>query len=167
MATSEIDLSGSGRRGDRAFRWLVIGAAALVLIILGLVALTMTGRMGHVFDRMGLDFFTTKRWSPADKLFGALPFLWGTLFTATIALLIAVPISFGVALFVTQVASPRLRKPMTYMLDLLAVIPSVVFGLWGVLVLATPIQHVYERIHDAVAGIPILSSIFGDSAQGR
>ena len=139
MATPRaIDLHGTGSNGDRAFRWLVIGSAALVLVILALVALTMTGRMGPVFDRMGFDFFTSKRWSPGDKLFGALPFLWGTLYTALIALVIAVPISFGLALFVTQVAGPRMRKPMVYVLDLLAVVPSVVFGLWGVLVLS---QH--------------------------
>src|SRR5260221_7853681 len=134
--TGDMNLTASGSRADHAFRWLVIGSAALVLIILGLVALTMTGRMGPVLDRMGLDFFTSKRWSPSDKLFGALPFLWGTLYTALIALVIAVPISFGLALFVTQVAGRRLRRPMVYVLDLLAVVPSVVFGLWGVLVLA-------------------------------
>jgi phosphate transport system permease protein len=170
MATSEtarLDLKGSGSAGDHAFRWLAIGAAALVLLILGLVALTMTGRMGPILDRMGLDFFTSKRWSPADRVFGALPFLWGTLYTAAIALAIAVPVSFAVALFVTQVATPRVRKAMVYVLDLLAVVPSVVFGLWGVLVLAQPIQHVYVRIHHAVDGIPILQSIFGGSAQGR
>ena len=167
VATREIDLSGTGGRGDRTFRWLVIGAAALVLVILGLVAVTMTGRMGPVFDRMGLDFFTSKRWSPADRFFGALPFLWGTLYTALIALVLAVPVSFGVALFVTQVATPRIRKPMIYVLDMLAVVPSVVFGLWGVLVLAGPIQHAYEHIHDAVDGIPILQSIFGGTPQGR
>jgi phosphate transport system permease protein len=127
----------------------------------------MTGRMGPVLDRMGLDFFTSKRWSPGDKLFGALPFLWGTLYTALIALVIAVPISFGLALFVTQVAGPRLRKPMVAVLDLLAVVPSVVFGLWGVLVLATPIQHAYEHIHNVVGGIPVLGWIFGATPQGR
>jgi phosphate transport system permease protein len=116
---------------------------------------------------MGLDFFTTTRWAPADATFGAAAFMWGTLYTALIALVLAVPVSFGVALFVTQVARPRLKKPIVYVLDLLAVVPSVVFGLWGVLVLAEPIQGVYAHIHHAVAGIPVLDSIFGDTPQGR
>ncbi len=162
-----VDLRGTGSRSDSAFRWLALGSAALVLLVLGMIALTMTSRMGPVLDRMGLSFFATKRWSPADAVFGALPFLWGTLYTAVIALVLAVPVSLGVALFITQVATPRIRKPIIYVLDLLAVVPSVVFGLWGVLVLSTPIQHLYETIHHAVDGIPILQSIFGESPQGR
>ena len=153
--------------GDASFRYLAIGSAGMVLLVLGLIAVTMTARMGPVLNKMGFDFFTSKRWSPADSVFGALSFLWGTLYTGVIALSIAVPISLGVALFITQVASPKLRKPMVYVLDLLAVVPSVVFGLWGVLVLSGPIQHAYERIHDVVDGIPILQSILGASPQGR
>ena len=77
------------------------------------------------------------------------------------------PPTLGVGLFVPQVASPRLRKPLIYVLDLLAVVPSVVYGLWGVLVLAGPLQHLYQRIHGLVDGIPVLQSIFGPMAQGR
>ena len=139
----------------------------MVLLVLGLIAFEMSGRMSPVLDRMGFDYFTSRRWSPAERLFGALPFLWGTLYTALIALVIAVPISLLVALFVTQVAPMRLRRPLVYVLDLLAVVPSVVYGLWGVLVLAAPLQRLYVRIHEAVDGIPILDSIFGASPQGR
>src|SRR4029079_17988006 len=73
-----------------------------------------------------------------ESLYGALPFIWGTLYTALIALALAVPVSLGVALFITQVAPRWLKKPLVYMIDLVAVVPSVVFGLWGVLVLS---QH--------------------------
>jgi phosphate transport system permease protein len=133
-----LDLRGKSATSDRAFRWIAIGAAALVLLVLGLIALVMTRRAVPVLSEMGAGFFTSTRWSAPDALFGALPFIWGTLFTALIALAIAVPISLGVALFVTQVAPRWLKKPMVYMIDLLAVVPSVVFGLWGVLVLS---QH--------------------------
>ena len=133
-----LDLRGKSATGDRAFRWIAIGAAALVLLVLGLIALVMTRRAGLVLSEMGISFFTSTRWSAPDALFGALPFIWGTLFTALIALAIAVPVSLGVSLFVTQVAPRWLKKPMVYMIDLLAVVPSVVFGLWGVLVLS---QH--------------------------
>lgn len=162
-----LDLRGAPNHADRAFRGLAIGAAAIVLLVLALIALEMSGRMGPVLDRMGLDYFTSRRWSPAEGLFGALPFVWGTIYTAVIALVLAVPVSLGVALFVTQVASSRLRRPIVYVLDLLAVVPSVVYGLWGVLVLAQPLQELYVLIHEVVDGIPILQSIFGDSPQGR
>lgn len=121
---------------DRAFRWIAIGAGGFVLLILGMIALTMTSRAAPVLDQMGLSFFSSTRWSPPDSMYGALPFLWGTLYTAAIAVALAVPVSLGVALFVTQVAPRWLKKPLVYVLDLLAVVPSVVFGLWGVLVLS-------------------------------
>lgn len=163
----KIDLRGTPSRADQAFRGLAIGAAALVLLVLALIALEMSGRMSPVLDKMGFSYFTSKRWSPGDGLFGALPFLWGTLYTALIAIVLSVPVSLLVALFVTQVASPRWRRPIVYVLDLLAVVPSVVYGLWGVLVLAQPLQKIFLKIHNAVDGIPGLQSIFGASPQGR
>lgn len=129
-------LRGRRRTLDTAFRWIAIGAAGTVLVILALIAVVMSSRAFPVLDHMGLDFFTSKRWSPAGALFGALPFIWGTVYTAFIAVALAVPISLGVALFITQIAPLRLRRPLVYVLDLLAVIPSVVFGLWGILVLS-------------------------------
>jgi phosphate transport system permease protein len=164
---SHVDLSGSRQTADRAFNWLAIAAATVVLLILGLIALTMTNRASSVFGKMGFEFFTSKRWSPPDGHFGGLSFIWGTIYTSAIAIAIAVPISLAVALFITQLAPRRLKMPLVYVLDLLAVVPSVVFGLWGVLVLAEPIQGVYTHIHHLVAGIPILQPIFGDTPQGR
>jgi len=131
-----LDLRGNRAVADRAFRLTAVGAAALVLLILGLIAITMTNRALPVFKEMGLRFFSETRWSPPDAIFGALPFIFGTLFTAAIAVVLAVPISLGVALFITQIAPPWLKKPLVYLVDLLAVVPSVVFGLWGVLVLS-------------------------------
>jgi phosphate transport system permease protein len=132
-----LDLRGRNAYADRSFRWIAVGAAALVLLVLGMIALTMSRGAAPVLDQMGLSFLSSSRWSPPESLYGALPFLWGTLYTAAIAIAIAVPVSLGVALFVTQVAPRWLKKPLVYLLDLLAVIPSVVFGLWGVLVLST------------------------------
>jgi len=129
------ELRGQRQLADRAFRGVAIAAAALVLLVLGMIAITMTRRAWPALDGA---FFSSTRWSAADGVFGALPFLWGTLYTAAIAVAIAVPVSLGVALFITQLAPPWLRKPMIYLVDLLAVVPSVVFGLWGVLVLS---QH--------------------------
>ena len=133
-----LELRGNKQIADRIFRWVAIGAAGAVLVVLGMIAITMTRRSLPVLEEVGLDFFTTKRWAPASGAFGAVGFVFGTVFTAAIALVIAVPISLGLALFMTQIAPRWLKKPMVYMIDLLAVVPSVVFGLWGAFVLS---QH--------------------------
>src|SRR5688572_28597047 len=161
MAGPSIDLRGRGGAADAAFRWIALGAAALVLVILGLIAVVMTRRAFPVLDAMGLEFFTSTRWSPPDSLYGALPFLWGTLYTAAIAVVLAVPVSLGVALFITQVAPPRLKKPLIYLVDLLAVIPSVVFGLWGILVLAPHLGRSFltAGIILAIMITPIITSL--------
>lgn len=155
-----------GRRrhvGDTTFRWASTGAAALVLVILAMIAVTMTQRALPVLDRMGVDFFTSSRWSEPADLFGALPFIWGTLYTALIAVALAVPVSLGMALYITQVAPTWLRKPLVYLTDLLAVVPSVVFGLWGVLVLAPALgtgrSFLTAGIILAVMITPIITSL--------
>jgi phosphate transport system permease protein len=154
------ELRGRKQYADRAFRGIALGAAGLVLLILGLVAVTMTQRAWPAFD---VAFFSSTRWSAPEGVYGALPFLWGTLYTATIALVLAVPVSVGVALFITQVAPPWLKKPLVYLVDLLAVVPSVVFGLWGVLVLS---QHfglgrsfLTAGVILAIMIIPIITSL--------
>jgi phosphate transport system permease protein len=158
----KVDLRGNAQRADRAFRGGAIVAAAMVLVILGLIAITMTLRARPVIAEMGLDFFTSRRWSPADGKFGALPFLFGTLYTALIATVIAVPVSLGVALFITQIAPPWLKKPLVYVTDLLAVVPSVVFGLWGVLVLADQLggrSFLTAGVILAIMIVPIITSL--------
>ncbi|HET7500076.1 MAG TPA: hypothetical protein VFK02_03710, partial [Kofleriaceae bacterium] len=107
------ELRGRRQHADRLFGVLAFAAAGLVLLILGMIALIMTRRAWPAF---GGDFFSSTRWSPADHIFGALPFVWGTLYTAAIALAIAVPVSLGLALFITQVAPPQLKKPMVYLI---------------------------------------------------
>jgi phosphate transport system permease protein len=156
-----IDLRGKGSGADTAFRWVTIGAGAVVLLVLGLIAVVMTNRAVPVLRAMGFEFFTSTRWSPADGLYGALPFVWGTLYTALIAVVLAVPVSLGVALFITQVAPARLRRPLVYLVDLLAVIPSVVFGLWGILVLAPHLgrSFITAGVILAIMIIPIITSL--------
>src|SRR6185503_3194128 len=119
------ELRGGRRHADQAFRWVTIAAAGLVLLILALVASSMTQRALPVFEKMGTSFFSSKAWSPAEETYGALAFVFGTLYTALIALALAVPISLGVALFTTQVAPRWLSKPLVYLIDLCAVVPSV------------------------------------------
>lgn len=154
------ELRGHKQYADRAFRGIAIAAAGLVLLVLGMIAIRMTLR---AWPALGPEFFTSTRWSAPDGRFGALPFIWGTLYTAAIAVMLAVPVSLGVALFITQVAPPWLKTPLVYLLDLLAVVPSVVFGLWGVLVLS---QHfglsrsfLTAGVILAVMIIPIITSL--------
>ena len=168
MATVKTRLRARGGWADRIFSWVALAAAALVLVVLSLIAITMTRRSWAALDLMGPDFFTSSRWAPPDKFFGASAFIFGTLLSATIAVLIAVPVSIGIALFVTQVAPRWMRRPIVYVTDLLAVVPSVVFGLWGVLVFSGAIKGFYGSLHDTFGGIPVVGDVFGPpSASGR
>jgi phosphate transport system permease protein len=168
MAIVKTSLRSRGGSADRVFSWVALAAATLVLVVLSLIAITMTRRSWSALDLMGSKFFTSSRWAPPDRFFGAAAFIFGTLLSSAIAVLIAVPISIGIALFVTQVAPRWVRRPIVYVTDLLAVVPSVVFGLWGVLVFSGAIKGFYGWLHDAFGGIPIVGRIFGPpSASGR
>src|SRR3569833_2843745 len=159
--TTKPDLRGKRQLADKAFGGLAIGAAALVVLILALIAITMTNRARPVLGHMGLDFFTSSTWSEHDNVVGALPFIWGTVYTAVIAVVLAVPVSLGLALFITQIAPPWLKRPLVYLIDLLAVVPSVVFGLWGVLMLAPHLNRSFltAGIILAIMIVPIITSL--------
>jgi phosphate transport system permease protein len=158
----------SGRGGVRAERlfWLwTLATGLLVLAILALILITTTNEAWPVLRDMGFRFITTRTWDPnpgsGNAVFGALSFMYGTAVSSLIALLIAVPISIGIALFLTELAPRRLRAPAITVIDLLASVPSVVFGLWGVLIVAPVLVHVYRWLHDVLGGIPLLGSVFG------
>ena len=99
------------------------------------MVVSTTGTALPVFRAEGISFVTSTDWDPSDGQFGALAFIYGTIVTSVIALVIAVPLSLGVALFLTEYSPKRLRGPITYAVDLLAAVPSVIYGLWGVFVL--------------------------------
>lgn len=157
-----------GRMTDRVFRVLVFGVGALVLLILALILYTLVDQSLPVLRSEGLDFFTSDLWDPSKAAFGTLAFTFGTVVTSAIALVIAVPVSIGIALFTTEVAPRWLRRPIVYLVDLLAAVPSVVFGLWGVLILAPALTGFYQNWHDLFAGVPVLGTIFdGAPISGR
>ena len=116
--------------GDRAFRAMTLGCGLLVLVILAFIAVSMTQKAWPAFSHDGIRFFTTTRWAPSAEVFGSLPFVYGTIVTAIIALVLAVPLSIGIALFLSDVAPARLRRPVISLIDLLAAVPSVVYVLW-------------------------------------
>lgn len=153
---------------DRGFRALTWFAATLVLVILGLILVTMGHESWPVFRQEGLAFVFSDNWVPQTGNFGAAAFVWGTLLVSLIGVVIAVPLSMGLALFATEVAPRGVRRPITYVIDLLAVIPSVVYGLWGLLVFAPAVLPFYTSISEAVDGVPILQTLFsGDPVAGR
>ena len=149
-----------GLMADRAFRAVTLLAGFSVLVILGLIAFSTTHEAWPVFSKEGIHFFTSKTWDVPGAHFGALSFIYGTLVVSAIALVFAVPVSIGIALFMTEVAPVRLRRPIVYVIDLLAAVPSVVYGLWGVRVLAQGVPGFYRDISDAFAHVPLLGTLF-------
>jgi phosphate transport system permease protein len=151
--------------GDRGFQILALASGLLVLVILLLIALTTSQQAALWFSTEGAKIFSTT-WNPAANEFGALPFIYGTAITAAIALVMAVPVSVGIALLLTEVVPYRWSRPIVYVVDLLAVVPSVVWGLWGILVFAPWIQHIYASIGSAVQNVPVLGALFGPPTSG-
>lgn len=166
VAEPVIDLSGKQARADTGFRWAALAAGALVLVILALILVSTLKESWPIFRDHGKDFLTGTRWAPSQGFYGSVPFVYGTLLTALIAVIFAVPVSIGIALFITQVAPRWLRTPVVYVLDLLAVVPSVVFGLWGIIVFAPAIRGVYDSISSATASIPLLNKLTAPPVSG-
>jgi phosphate transport system permease protein len=152
--------------GDHAFQILALAAGLLVLVILVLIAITTTQQSVLWFKTAGWAGVFSVDWDPANDKFGAMSFLYGTVITSVIAIIVALPISVGCALLLTEVVRPKWARPVVYVIDLLAVVPSVVWGLWGFLVLAPWLQGIYTSIASGVAGIPVLDDLFGQPVAG-
>lgn len=148
-------------RLDRGFRWLVTAAGILVLISLAAAALSMLWGGRHAFQKFGLSFLWSDAWDPVGQNFGALVPIYGTLVTAMIALIIAVPVSFGIAMFLTEIAPKWLRTPVGTAIELLAGIPSIIYGMWGLFVLVPVLsEHVYPWVDENMGTLPLIGTIF-------
>lgn len=154
---------GAGAGADKAFRAVALAAGATVLLVLLLIAVTMTSRSWPAFSELGTDYFFGTEWIPSEGKYGILPLVYGTVLVSVIALVFAVPVSVGIALFVTELAPRRLRRPVITVIDVLAAVPSVVFGLWAFYNLLPTFQDVFNSIADAVSPIPVLNTLFGPS----
>ncbi len=153
---------------DRAFRVVTLLAGLLVLVILALILVSTANQAWPWFQHEGLSAIFSDDWNPSANSYGALGLIYGTFLVAVIAMSIAVPISVGIALFVNEVAPRWLRRPIVYTIDLLAAIPSVVFGLWMLSELTEPLSNIYLDLSDAFSGIPIIGDIFKNpSATGK
>ena len=148
-------------RADRAFRSVMALAAMFVLALLAGAAFSMLWGGREALASFGLDFFTTADWDVGARRFGALVPIYGTLVSAVIALLIAVPVSFGIAVFLTELAPAWLRTPIGTAIELLAGIPSIIYGMWGLFVLAPMLgQYVYPWINDHLGQMPFAGRLF-------
>jgi len=151
--------------GDRTFQIVALASGLLVLVILILIAVTTSQQASLWFSTEGWKVFTNN-WNPPANHFGALAFIYGTAVTSAIAIIMAVPVSLGIALLLTEVVPYRWARPIVYVIDLLAVVPSVVWGLWGILVFAPWIGKIYSSIASGVKGIPVLDNLFGSPTSG-
>ncbi|MBV9046033.1 MAG: phosphate ABC transporter permease subunit PstC [Alphaproteobacteria bacterium] len=158
------------RRGgarDMQFRMFTLAAALIVVgIFAGVIASLVIGAMPAI-KAFGLAFIWTDKWNAVTEKFGALPSIFGTLVTSFLAMFIAVPVGIGIAIFLTEICPRFLRRPIGIAVELLAAVPSIIYGIWGLFVFAPWFQeHVQTWIVDAVVDIPILQDIFAGPPYG-
>ncbi len=151
--------------GDRIFRVLLTLAALAVPLLLGFLVLELWLGSRLAIERFGFGFATSSTWDPVAEQFGALPLIVGTLASSFLALLIAVPLSLGVAIFLTEFAPGWLRQPVAFLIELLAAIPSVVYGLWGIFVLIPFLRATaFPALQGALGFLPFFQgTIYGPS----
>jgi len=165
-AGSTAGLSKKRPLGDRTFQIVTLVAGLLVLVILVLIAFSTSQQASSWFTTEGIGGIFSKTWDTNKNQFGALAFIYGTAISSLIAVVLAVPVSLGIALLLTQVVPYRWARPIVYVIDLLAVVPSVVWGLWGVLVFAPWLLHIYTSVGSTLTGVPVLGSLFGPPVSG-
>ncbi|MBN8728433.1 MAG: phosphate ABC transporter permease subunit PstC [Xanthomonadales bacterium] len=147
-------------RHDAWFRRLLLAAALLVVLaLLGAALATLWGGREVLFGQ-GLDFLASSRWDPVAGEFGALAPVYGTLVTSAVALVLAVPMAFGVALFLTEVAPPWLRGPVATAIELLASIPSIIYGMWGLTVFVPFMARIEPALSATLGRLPLVGALF-------
>ncbi len=155
------------RLGDRAFKAITQISAIAVLALLAGVMLALLNGSLLAWRTFGLEFLITEKWNPVTEKFGALAPIYGTIVTSTIAMLIGVPISLGIAIFLTEICPERLRRTIGTAIELLAGIPSIIYGIWGLFVFAPWFQvHVQPLFIDTFADIPVLNQLFAGPPYG-
>ncbi len=157
-----VDLTGQeGNHSlvDRGFTWLVQGISVSVVIVLGWMSWVIFGQARPAIEKFGLGFLWTQNWDINELIFGALPYIYGTLVSSAIALLIALPIGLAVAIVTSEsFLQPWLRSPIAFIVELIAAIPSVIVGLWGIFVLIPFLQPIQQWLFQHFSWIPIFNS---------
>jgi phosphate transport system permease protein len=153
----------AGKFGDALFAGLCVGAGILVLLTLGGIIVTLFIGGLPAFVHFGLDFLISTRWDPVEgrEEFGAFISVFGTLVTAILAIIFAVPVAFGIAYFLTELAPLWLRRPLGVAVELLAAVPSIIYGMWGLFVVVPFVQmNIQLAFGDALAALPLIGFIF-------
>ncbi|RWH74276.1 phosphate ABC transporter permease subunit PstC [Mesorhizobium sp.] len=152
---------------DMVFRAATRASAILVLVLLGGVAISLIAGSWEALSKFGISFLTTESWNPVTENFGALAPIYGTIVTSAIAIIIAVPIGIGIAVFLTELCPRPLRRPIGIAVELLAGIPSIIYGIWGLFVFAPFLQTTIQPfIIWLFKGIPGLNSLFAGPPYG-
>ena len=150
-----------GAGGDAVFEWMCRLAGVLVLILLGAIIVELFLGALPAFRQFGLAFVWTELWDPVADQYGALVPIYGTVTTAVLAIALAVPVAFGIAFFLTELAPPWLRRPVGTAVELLAAVPSIIYGMWGFFVIV-PImsQYVQPAVIDSLGDLPLVGGLF-------
>jgi phosphate transport system permease protein len=161
IARQQRSAAGHGALGDVIFRALTLLFALLVLVVLAGVMVSLVVGALPALQQFGFGFLITEAWNPVTEKFGALAPVYGTLVTSAIAMLIGIPVAFGVALFITELCPNWLKRPLSMMIELLAAIPSIIYGIWGLFVLAPFVQeHIEPALINTLGTIPGIGLLF-------
>jgi phosphate transport system permease protein len=148
-------------RGDGVYRALLTGLAVVLPLMLATILFELVRNARQSLARFGPAFLWTSVWDPVAEIYGAAPMIFGTLVSSAVALVIAIPLALGVAVFITEFAPRRVRQPVAFLVELLAAIPSVVYGLWGIFVLIPFLRQVAVPPLKAVLGwTPFFQGVF-------
>src|SRR6185369_14481203 len=155
----------AGAAGDKLFKWLTLAMALTVFVLIGLIGYELAHGARLSLQKFGWKFLTSSEWDPVSEQFGALPFIFGTLVSSLIALIIAAPLSIATAVFLTEIAPPWLRQILTTFIELLAAVPSVILGLWGIFVMVPWLrEHLFPWLRKSLGVLPLFSGpIYGVS----
>jgi len=145
------------RSSDLGFRVAIGAFAAALLLIVVAIGVMLANDSWLSLQKFGLGFWRTSDWDPVAGEFGALPFIWGTLYSSVLALLIATPVSLGIAVFISELCPPWLRAPLIFLTELLAAIPSIVYGLWGIFVLVPVVRNLEVLMPESLRVLPLFS----------
>src|SRR5882672_1961948 len=129
----------------------------LLILIVAAIGFELTRQSTLSIQKFGLSFWRTETWDPVAGEFGALPFIWGTLYSAILALMIATPIALGISVFISELAPNRLKPALVFLTELLAAIPSIVYGLWGIFVLVPAVRAIELWAPPALRQLPLFS----------
>ncbi len=145
------------RADDRSYRNVTALFALLIILLVAGIGFELTRQSLLSIQKFGFGFWIGTTWDPVSGQFGALPFIWGTLYSSFLALLISTPVALGIAIFINEVSPSILRTPLTYLTELLAAIPSIVYGLWGIFVLIPIIRKLELMIPDSLKSFPLFT----------